>query len=50
MLTQATTNGRAPLVDQWERIRGQSQETQVQSLIWEDPASLRATEPEGRTY
>ena len=35
----------ASLVAQWQRIRLPMQETQVGSLIWEDPTHLGATKP-----
>ena len=35
----------ASLVAQWERIHLPRQETQVQSLVWEDPTYRGATKP-----
>ena len=41
---------RASVVDQWEGIRLLMQETEVQSLIQEDPTCCRATKPVHHSY
>ena len=43
-------NVRASPMAQWERICLPVQETQVQSLFWEDPRCHKATKPVCHTY
>ena len=43
-------NKRASLVAQWLRIRLPMQETQVRSLVQEDPTCRGATKPVCRNY
>ena len=43
-------HSRASLVAPWLRIHLPRQETQVQSLIWEDPTWHEATKPLGHNY
>ena len=41
---------RAPLMIPWLRIHLPIQETQIQTLIWEDPPCHEATKPGSRSY
>ena len=49
-LKDETEDFRTSLVVQWLRILLSMQGTQVQSLVWEDPACHRATKPVQRNY